>query len=115
MAALQRAGLRIEDPGGENPRYQVAISPEVPPMICFSKVYTHPENPQRDFIAVMTCSQADADCPVVQGAAHRFALSYEDPKIADDTPEETARYDERCRHIAREMLFLFGEVNLPTP
>jgi hypothetical protein len=58
----------------------------------------------------MTCSEADKNCPVVRGAAVRVALPYEDPKVADGTPAEAARYDERSRQIATEMFYLFSEV-----
>jgi hypothetical protein len=34
-----------------------------------------------------------------------------DPKISDGTDREVATYDERCRQIAREMLFLMRQVN----
>ncbi len=47
---------------------------------------------------------------MVQGASSRFAIPYDDPKVADGTPEETAIYDERCAQIAREMLYVFSQV-----
>jgi hypothetical protein len=53
----------------------------------------------------MTCSQADENCPFIPGAALRLLLTYEDPKEADDTPEETARYDEWVRQIGREIFY----------
>jgi arsenate reductase len=78
------------------------------PLICFSKVYNAPPNPQAGFCAVMTCSQADKSCPLVQGSSLRVAIPYEDPKVADDTQKETAEYDKRCQQICREMLFVFS-------
>ncbi|MGF1464760.1 MAG: protein-tyrosine-phosphatase [Sandaracinaceae bacterium] len=110
VAALQRAGFRIESPGGDNPHYQVTYGPEGPPMECFSKVYDDPFNPQEGFAAVMTCTAADEACPFVAGAALRVSLPYVDPKEADDTPAEASRYDERLRQIATEMMYLFSEV-----
>ncbi|HZN35194.1 MAG TPA: protein-tyrosine-phosphatase [Pirellulaceae bacterium] len=107
--ALKRAGFMIsEPPAGENPRYQVRFHDDAPPMECFSKVYSESPNPTADFCAVMTCSQADQNCPQVRGAALRIALPFDDPKAFDGTPEEAAKYDERCRQIAREMLFVFA-------
>ena len=76
-------------------------------MQAFSKTWQDETNPDEVFAAVMTCSQADEACPFVRGAALRVALPYEDPKVADDTPAETERYDERARQIATEMLYLF--------
>ncbi|MCK4776283.1 MAG: protein-tyrosine-phosphatase, partial [Candidatus Krumholzibacteria bacterium] len=65
-----------------------------------------------DFCAVMTCSQADKNCPVVVGASMRVAIPYDDPKAFDGTDQEAANYDERCRQISREMLYLFSAVNM---
>ncbi len=110
VATLRRAGFQIEDPGGDNPHYQVRHSDELPPIVCFSKKYDHPANPSQNFAAVMTCSDADQECPFIPGAAFRIPITYEDPKQADGTPEESARYDERSRQIAREMLFVMSEV-----
>ncbi len=112
IAALRRAGLMIDVPGtGENPRYSIQFASNAPNVTCFSKVYSDSSNPQNGFIAVMTCSDAETRCPVVMGAASRFAITYDDPKQADDTAEEAARYDERCRQIAREMLFVFSQAS----
>jgi arsenate reductase len=110
VAALERAGFRVENPGGENPVYRVSFSEKESALDCFSKIYDHPVNPSQDFIAVMTCSEADENCPFIPGAMLRIPLTYEDPKEADGTPEETTRYDERCRQIATEMFFLFSQV-----
>ncbi|MEM8606217.1 MAG: protein-tyrosine-phosphatase [Myxococcota bacterium] len=110
VAAMERAGFVIETPGGENPRYLVSYADGAEPIACFSKVYDDPVNPSEGFAAVMTCSSADEACPVVQGAAERVSITYEDPKASDDTPEETDTYDARCRQIATEMLFVFSRV-----
>jgi len=53
----------------------------------------------------MTCSDADENCPFIPGAELRLPLTYDDPKAADDTPQEAARYDERLRQIGRELFF----------
>lgn len=110
ISALQRAGFDItasNDP--TNPRYQVRFADNVDPLECFSKVFSESPNPTSDFCAVMTCSDADEKCPLIQGAALRLPIKYEDPKVADDSAEETTKYDERCAQIAREMLFAFSQ------
>ena len=112
VAALERAGFPIEATStGDNPMYVVRFSESAEPMECFSKVYDQPPNPTEGFCAVMTCGAADADCPIVFGAAERIAITYDDPKAADGTAEEAAVYDERCRQIAREMLYAFSRVS----
>jgi arsenate reductase len=110
VAALQRAGFVIENPGGQNPHYLVRFAETGPTMECFSKTYDDPTNPDQGFAAIMTCSDADEACPVVFGAALRVPLRYDDPKVADGTSEEAAAYDERCLQIATEMLYLFSRV-----
>lgn len=113
VAALERAGFRVKNPGGSNPLYEVSFSDSTPAMICFSKKYSDPVNPAGDFAAIMTCTQADKACPLVQGADYRLSLPFEDPKAADNTPEESDRYDERCLQIASEMYFVFSSVRKP--
>ena len=78
------------------------------PVEAFSKRFAEAPNPSAGFVAVMTCSQADAACPFVQGAAARVAVPYDDPKAADGTPEEAARYDERVEQIGRDLAWVFA-------
>ncbi len=107
VTAMHNAGFRIKGDGANtNPTYEVRWSDEVAGSSSFSKHYAHESNPQQNFAAVMTCSQADEACPIVFGAAARFSIAYDDPKLADNTPEEAGRYAERCAQIAREMLFV---------
>lgn len=106
VASLRRSGFHITEPGGDNPRYAVYMHGETDPLICFSKKYDHPENPSQGFAAVMVCSDADENCPVVFGAAARFALPYPDPKDSDGLADEAATYDLRCRQIAVEMQYV---------
>ena len=110
VAAVQRAGFEINNPGGDNPRYEVSHSDGSEPMVTFSKRFEEAPNPTKGFAAIMTCSEADAECPIVFGADQRIKLFYEDPKVADGTPEEAARYDERCRQIATEMWYVFDKI-----
>jgi hypothetical protein len=111
VAALRRAGFLIDDPGeGDNPVYQVRYVAEAEPMQCFSKVFDQAPNPSEGFAAVMTCSAADRSCPLVHGSAARIAIPFDDPKAFDGTDQESAKYDERCRQIAREMLYVFSAV-----
>jgi protein-tyrosine-phosphatase len=111
VAALERAGFQIEKVSEEaNPRYRVYLATKGTPFVCFSKIYDADPNPKKNFCAVMTCAQADKNCPAVAGASLRLAVPYEDPKVADDTPGEVDKYDERCAQIAREMLYALSLV-----
>jgi arsenate reductase (thioredoxin) len=109
IAALSRAGWKIEGNSTvSNPHYHVKSHSGGETWECFSKVYNQPPNPNSRFCAVMTCSDADEACPSIPGASHRIALPYNDPRMSDDSPEETVRYDAVCRQIAREMLYVFS-------
>ncbi len=111
VAAIERAGFRVE-PGGDemNPVYLVRLGEGIRPLACFSKPYNHAPNPRQDFCAVMVCTDADEKCPTVAGATARVSLPFDDPKAFDGTPQEAAKYDERCRDIARELLWVFSQV-----
>ncbi|MCB0751639.1 MAG: protein-tyrosine-phosphatase [Ignavibacteriae bacterium] len=110
--ALRKIGFEInKNDENENPIYSIQYSEKLEPLKCFSKVYNNSFNPQNNFTAIMTCSDADENCPIVFGADERFPIRYEDPKKFDDTDLEEIKYDERCREIAREILFTFSLVN----
>ncbi len=108
--ALSRIGFEIEKGEGANPLYQIRYDEVLAPIQAFSKVYSHPSNPQSDFIAIMTCDEASEACPLVTGAGTKFNLSYQDPKVADDRPDEAERYDASCAEIAQEILYLGSRI-----
>ncbi len=112
VKALRKAGFEIKQTDTlSNPVYLVRYATDKDPIKTFSKKYEDPFNPQQEFAAVMVCSHADKSCPVVPGADARFFLPYDDPKIADNTPDEESEYDERCRQIAAEMFFMVSKIN----
>lgn len=110
VAAVERAGFEVKNPGGENPKYSVRFSEDTDPMICFSKTFDDSASPSKDFAAIMTCSDADKNCPFVPGAKFRKPVTYRDPKEADGTDREKETYDERCRQIGTEMLYMMSLV-----
>jgi arsenate reductase len=110
-AALSRAGFEVAWSGeGPNPHAQVRWAQGEPPADVFSKTLDDPSLPPSGFVAIMTCSQADAACPLVKGAAARVSLPYEDPKVADGTPEEAQRYDERVEQVGRDLAWVFRQL-----
>lgn len=111
VKAMQEAGFDIQVlKDGANPIYKVKFSSDASPLTVFSKKYDDDFNPKKDFVAVMTCSHADENCPLVPGATKRIALTYNDPKDFDGTPQEAAKYSERVHEIGREILFAFAQV-----
>lgn len=108
--ALSKAGLDIRTLSeGNNPVYAIKYNETEPAIIGFSKTYDDDFNPQSGFAAIMTCNHADQNCPFIPNAK-RISLPYEDPKAFDGTAQQEEKYDERCRDIAREMLYAFSIV-----
>lgn len=112
VAALQRVGFDIQadDIGASNPKYQIQWTEEMKAYPAFSKRFEDAPNPTTDFAAIMVCSEADEACPFVSGTDFRLALPFDDPKAFDGTNLESLKYDERCRQIGREMLFVLSEL-----
>ncbi|MDM1047956.1 MULTISPECIES: low molecular weight phosphatase family protein [Sphingobacterium] len=95
----------------DNPVYAIKFSDNSLPIIGFSKAYDNPFNPTSEFVAVMTCSQADEGCPFIIGAEKRIPIRYEDPKVSDGTPEQSVVYMKRSLQIASEMLYVFSKIS----
>lgn len=110
VKAVRKVGFEIEQKDeSDNPTYLVHFSEGKEPLKCFSKVYNDEFNPNKDYAAIMTCSHADENCPVVFGAEERFPIRYEDPKEFDGTELEEEKYLERFEQIGIEMLFVFNK------
>ena len=110
--ALKRAGFQIiKTSEDKNPIYNVRYNDTDTALYAFSKKYNDAANPQSNFCAIMTCSQADKTCPLILGQSQRVALPYEDPKFFDGTPDESKMYDVRCKQIATEMFYVFSIIN----
>ena len=78
----------------------------------FSKFYHDFENPKNEFAAIMTCSDAEKNCPFVEGSEIKFSLPYEDPKKYDKSKSEKNDYKKTSEKIASEMNYLFYKLNL---
>lgn len=107
-----KADFKIVEPSKiKNPVYEVAYSEKALSIKAFSKKYNDAFNPKDNFCAVMTCSQADKGCPMVEGASQRVSVPYEDPKKFDDTAGEESAYRESCKQIAVEMFYIFSLIS----
>lgn len=108
---LKLSGFRIQALSiGSNPVYAVKYSENQHPVIAFSKTYDNEFNPEGGFAAIMTCSQADGGCPFISGAEKRIAITYEDPKAFDNSPQQAQKYNERSLQIAEEMFYVFSQI-----
>jgi arsenate reductase (thioredoxin) len=109
--ALKKIGFEMNDNGAtENPVYEVKFGENLS-TTCFSKVYNHPSNPSSGFAAIMTCSDAEKNCPFIPGVELRIGTTYDDPKSFDNTPLQDEKYAERSRQIALETLFAFSKAS----
>lgn len=110
--ALKRIGFLVNsNNAGNNPVYNLVFDEKDKPVTCYSKLYNSPENPSSNFAAIMTCSDAEQNCPFIPSVDKRIGTPYEDPKIFDNTSQQDEMYSERCRQIAIETFYAFSRVN----
>lgn len=108
---LSLSGFKIKTISeGKNPIYAIKFSPNEPPIVGFSKTYDDDFNPESEFAAIMTCSQADGGCPFIAGAEKRIPITFEDPKISDGTPQQKQIYQERSLQIGTELFYVFSQI-----
>ncbi|MDV3550267.1 protein-tyrosine-phosphatase [Elizabethkingia anophelis] len=111
VETLNEQGLSIiKISNTENPVYALKYDEDKHPIIGFSKRYDSSFNPMHGFVAIMTCSQADGGCPFIAGADKRIPITFEDPKVSDNTPEQTKVYLERSLQIGAEMFYIFSQI-----
>jgi hypothetical protein len=108
VKAMEVLGVEFNKIGNDNPRY--TYSSKGKSYTCFSKKYNDDFNPKSNYCAVMTCSEADGNCPYLPGADERISLTYNDPKEFDGTDLEGEKYLERSKQIASEMFYLMSKV-----
>ena len=111
IAAIRALGFSVTttESGAANPKWTVQFGHN-DATTCFSKTFDAPENPQRAFAAIMTCSDAEQNCPFVPGTELRIGTTYNDPKASDGTPEQELTYQNRFKQITTEVLYAFSQV-----
>lgn len=116
VETLKDSGFKIKTISEDkNPIYIIKHAENEHPIIAFSKKYDDDFNPQSEFAAIMTCSQADKGCPFISGTEKRIPITYEDPKVFDNTPQQAEKYQERSIQIATEMLYVFSQITSIKP
>ena len=116
VAALQRAGWSVTaTTRGDNPVYDITWGGAHVPYRAYSKRYDATDNPQQHYAAVMVCTEADIECPIVAGCELRLSLPYQDPKQHDYTPQADEAYDDTILLIGREMLWMMRQVAYLAP
>ena len=109
VETLIKQGFSVEKTSNtNNPIYNIIYSSDHQSIVCFSKKYDDLFNPQSNFAAVMTCTNAEENCPFIPNTAKRISLAYNDPKEFDGTPQQSKKYEERSLQIAVEMFYVFS-------
>lgn len=110
--AIKSVGFNVDKTtNGTNPIYHLNYCDTKKPIDCFSKVYNDDVNPKNEFAAIMTCSDAEMNCPFISGVELRIGTTYDDPKAFDNTPLQDIKYNERCKQIALETFYVFSKIN----
>lgn len=119
IRAFRKVGFSIVSlSGGDNPVYLLQYAENRPVLELFSKIYDQAGNPQKDYVAFLTCDHANTMCPIVRGARARIPLPFLDPKSSDGSPSESETYHQRLLEIGRECFYLFrnlAQLSPPTP
>jgi len=111
VKTLKQSGFDIKiKEESANPVYQIEYAKNTVPISCFSKTYDDAFNPQSKFAAILTCSNADEDCPFIAGTEKRIPITFDDPKEFDNSPLQEAKYLERSLQIATELKYVFSQI-----
>jgi len=110
IKALESSGFNvIPDTIDANATFTVRFGLEES-TTCFSKVYDDDFNPHSNFAAIMTCSDAEENCPFIPGVELRVGTTYDDPKAFDGSVQQDEKYLERSEQIALECLYVFSRI-----
>ena len=111
VKTLQKVGFsfQLTDFSHQNPKYEISFNGTKKSILGFSKIYDDPIN-ENPYMAITTCDSADANCPFIPDATHRFHLPFVDPKSTDGTPKQEEAYLNTNRQIAGEIYYIFNEV-----
>ncbi|WP_040278021.1 arsenate-mycothiol transferase ArsC [Psychroserpens damuponensis] len=109
---LENSGFEVKMISeGKNPIYSIKYAANAHPIIGFSKKLDDDFNPKTEFVAIMTCDSANEACPFVSGAEKRIAMTFEDPKAFDNSPQQAEKYNERSLQIATELFYIFSQID----
>jgi len=111
VKTLQKSGFtfNLVEFSHQNPKYLISYKETNTSIIAYSKLFDDAKN-NSPFIAITTCDSADANCPYVSHAIHRFHLPFVDPKHADETDKKDEVYLQTNKQIAAEIYFLFDKI-----
>jgi arsenate reductase (thioredoxin) len=91
--------------------YTLNFSQQLSQIILYSKLNTQAIDQDLPFAALMICTNADQNCPLLSNAEKRISLPHHDPKAYDHTPLETKKYAETSRQIATELFYVMSQIH----
>lgn len=110
---LQNSGFQIKTISKKkNPIYIIKYAYNQHPIIGFSKRLDDDFNPKSEFAAIMTCDSVNEACPFVPGAEKRIPITFKDPKVFDNTPQQAEKYNEKSLKIATELFYIFSQIKV---
>ena len=107
ILALESIGFRIQKKKSNKTNFYFSDNLFVE---CFSKTFLHDSLPKNQIISLMTCDDADKNCPLITGSLSRISLPYNDPKLYDDSLECREEYKKTSIQIAQEIFYIFSKV-----
>ena len=111
--SLIKCGFRLNSKiRKKNLIYKLSYSDHLNEISCFSKKFNDKVNPKKNFVALMTCSSAEKNCPFIMGADKIISIPYEDPKIFDNSRFCDEEYMKTNLVIASEMYYVFSSLKV---
>jgi arsenate reductase (thioredoxin) len=113
VKTLQEVGFnfQIVEFSHQNPVYAINYKNCIDPIIGYSKLYDDEYN-KKPFIAIITCSNAEENCPFIPDTIERFHLPFNDPKSFDNSLNQAEKYMETNKQIAGEIHFIFEKIKM---
>ena len=108
LSTFEHFGFKVKHGTGTNAIHKLSFNDKAKDIELHSKVYDDSYNPKTNFIAAMTCSDADENCPIVIGCEARIPLTYNDPKLYDGSALEDTMYQFEAFKIGTELKYAFS-------
>ena len=109
IEALEDLGLKIHNHPNINNAFHAFYGKELF-IDVFSKKYSDSSISKENTIAIMTCTDADQNCPIIPYAKNRISLNFKDPKRFDNTSYFRMEYQKTAKEIATEIFYIFSKI-----
>ena len=97
----------IKEDNQDNPKITLTQEPDDTELCTlWSKTWDDPSLDVENTLAIMTCSDAEENCPYIPFASGRIPLKFEDPKYSDGSNEEKEVYANKFNEIYAQIKLL---------